>query len=179
MKSTYWLYVAATCLIAAGFIDYPLIAYHFEVKQIASPVWIPLIYSIAVGVAGVASLVLGKWFDRKGILVLIISAALSACLAPFVFFGSFGWAIAGMVLWGIGMGGQQSVMRAVIAQLVSPMQRATAYGMFNLWFGICWFAGSFLMGYLYDVSIFALVLFSAGIQLVALPLLWMIRSAVK
>lgn len=175
LKRLYWLYIAAACMIAAGFIDYPLIAYHFELKQIASSVWIPLIYSITMGVDGIASLVLGKWFDRYGIIVLIVSTALSACLAPFVFFGGFEWALAGMVLWGIGMAGQQSVMRAFLAHLVDPGQRATAYGIFNFWFGIFWFTGSFLMGYLYDISLFALVLFSVGIQLISLPLLWKVK----
>lgn len=179
LKGTYWLYIAASCFIAAGFIDYPLIAYHFELNQIASPAWIPLLYSIAMGVEGLSSLALGKWFDRKGIFPLIISTALSACVAPFVFLGSIEWAIAGIVLWGIGMGGQQSIMRAVIAHLVDSQQRATGYGIFNLWFGIFWFVGSFLMGYLYDVSLIALMIFSVGIQFISLPLLWKVNRGAK
>ena len=120
LNKIYWRYVTASCLIAAGFIDYPLIAYHFEIKQLASPAWIPLIYAIAIGAEGASSLFLGKGYDHYGIAVLLISTVLSAGIAPLVFLGGFQWAIVGMVLWGIGMGGQQSVMRAVIASMVSP-----------------------------------------------------------
>lgn len=183
LKSTglnreFWLYVAAFCFIGAGFVDYPIIAYHLELKHVASPVWIPLVYSVAMGVEGLASLLLGKWFDRKGMIALIVSTALSACLAPFAFFGTFSWAVVGIILWGIGMGSQQSIMRAIIAHLVGPKKRATAYGLFNLWFGISWFLGSFLMGYLYDISLIALVIFSVSIQLIAVPIFLFISKEV-
>ena len=68
----------------------------------------------------------------------------------------------GMILWGVGIGVQESIMRAVIAGMVSADRRATAYGIFNAGFGVFWFLGSALMGVLYDVSIFSLTrLFSA------------------
>ena len=51
-------------------------------------------------------------------------------------------------------------MRAVVADLIPMNKRGTGYGMLNLWFGIFWFLGSALMGYLYDVSIPALIAFS-------------------
>lgn len=175
MKHSYWLYLGAASCIAAGFVDYPLIAYHFEKTKVASPGWIPLIYSIAMGVEGIAALVLGRWFDRKGIAVLMISTGLSACLAPLVFLGGFEWAVAGMILWGIGMGAQESIMRAMVAQFIDSKHRSTGYGLFSFWFGISWFAGSFLMGTLYDISIAALVLFSVVIQLLSLPILWIIK----
>ncbi len=111
-------------MIGAGFIDFPIIAYHFQLKGVATPVSIPLVYSVAMGVEGVPALALGKWFDRNGIIALIVSSALSACVAPLVFFGGFEWALAGMVLWGIGMGGQQSVMRAILG----PPRRSRGKG---------------------------------------------------
>jgi uncharacterized membrane protein len=41
-------------------------------------------------------------------------------------------------------------MRATIAQLASRDRRATAFGIFNAVYGIAWFAGSVLLGILYD-----------------------------
>jgi hypothetical protein len=38
------------------------------------------------------------------------------------------FAVLGTILWGIGMGAQVSIMRAAIADMTSPAQRATAYG---------------------------------------------------
>jgi MFS family permease len=174
-EKSYWLFVVACCLIAAGYVDFPLIAYHFEREKIAPAVWIPIVYAVAMGVEGLTALILGRWFDRQGMIVLIFSTACSAFLAPFTFLGDFAWAIIGLILWGIGMGAQGSVMRAVVAHLIGRQQRATAFGMFNLWFGIFWFAGSALIGYLYDVSLTALISFSVLIQLTSLPILWMIK----
>jgi len=54
-------------------------------------------------------------------------------------------------------------------------RRGTAYGVFNTGYGIFWFAGSALMGYLYDISIPALVVFSVAAQLLSVPLLWIVK----
>ena len=176
MNRSYWLFVIAGCFVAAGFVDFPLIAYHLEREKIASALWIPIFYSIAMGVDGLTALLLGRLFDRQGIIILIFSILFSALLAPFVFWGNFTWALVGMGLWGIGMGAQESLMRAVIAHLVGVQQRATAFGMFHLWFGTFWFAGSALMGYLYDHSLMSLVIFSVVCQLLSLPFLWILNK---
>jgi MFS family permease len=99
---------------------------------------------------------------------------LSAFFAPLVFGGGFGLALAGMVLWGIGMGAQESVMRAAIGVLVSPDKRGTAYGLLNSGYGLAWFLGSILLGVLYDLSLPGLIAFSMVAQLAAVPLLWWI-----
>ena len=51
-----------------------------------------------------------------------------------------------------GLGAQESVMRAIVANLVKSDKRATAYGIFNIWFGVFWFLGSALIGFMYDRS---------------------------
>jgi MFS-type transporter involved in bile tolerance (Atg22 family) len=81
-----------------------------------------------------------------------------------------------MILWGIGLGSQESIMRAVVANLVQMNKRGTAFGIFNLWFGIFWFLGSILMGYLYDISLISLVIFSLFIQLLAIPILLTVKN---
>jgi MFS family permease len=87
-----------------------------------------------------------------------------------VFLGGFALALLGMALWGIGMGAQESVMRAAIAEMVSPERRGSAYGIFNAGYGIFWFLGSALMGILYDVSLPMLIVFSVTAQLASIPL---------
>lgn len=170
LSKSYWLYVIGVSCVAAGFVDFPLISYHFQKNRVITDDWIPIFYAIAMGVDGIAALVLGHFYDRKGLIVLIMAIALSALFAPFVFLGGFSIALAGMILWGIGMGAQESIMRAVVANLVSTDQRGTAYGMLNIWFGIFWFLGSALMGYLYDISIPSLIIFSVIAQLISVPL---------
>jgi MFS family permease len=165
----FWVYVGGTCLVAAAYADYPLLAYHFERVGSVPKEWIAVFYAIAMAVDGVAALVMGRWFDRRGIAVLVGATALSALVAPLAFGAGFGTALAAAALWGIGMGAQESVMRAVIAELTPADRRGTAYGLFNMLFGVAWFAGSALMGWLYDVSIPALIAFSVALQCAALP----------
>jgi MFS-type transporter involved in bile tolerance (Atg22 family) len=74
-----------------------------------------------------------------------------------------------MTLWGINMGAQESILRATIATRVPAERRGSAYGLFNAAYGIAWFLGSALMGYLYDLSLSALIAFSVVVQLASIP----------
>lgn len=172
----FWLYLAGVGFIAAGYIDYPLIAYHFGKASAISQEWIPFFYAVAMGVDGLAALFFGYLFDRTGFGVLIGAAVLSTAFAPLVFFGGFWPALFGVVLWGIGMGAQESVMRAAIANMIPSDRRGTAYGVFNTGYGLCWFIGSALTGYLYDVSVLTVVVFSVAIQLCSVPMLMFVMK---
>lgn len=178
MPRVYWIYLCAAALIAAGYADFPLMGYHFKKTGIVSDQWIPIFYSVAMGVDAAAALFFGRLFDRKGMSVLIGSTLISALFAPFAFLGNIHWAIVGVTLWGIGMGAQESIMRAAVSAMVPSDRRASAYGLFNAVFGISWFLGSALMGFLYDRSILWLILFSVSIQLIALIFLFQIKPAV-
>jgi len=166
----YWLYVVAVGLIGAGYADFPLIAYHFGKAAVAPPNWIPIFYAVAMGVDAVAALILGRLFDRLGMPVILSVSILSALFAPLVFLGGFNLALLGMVLWGIGMGAQESIIKAALAEMVPRDRRATGYGIFNTGFGLFWFLGSALMGILYDFSIGSLIFFSVVIQLCSIPI---------
>lgn len=171
----FWIYLIAVALIAAGFVDFPLIAFHLKQAGLNQPTQIPLLYALAMGVDAIAALLFGYWFDRIGINTLILAILLSMGFAPVIFWGGTGAAIIGMVLWGIGMGAQESILKAVVAGMVSPERRGSAYGIFNTGYGLAWFVGSALMGVLYDRSLIALVSFSVVIQLIAILVLWMLR----
>ncbi len=166
----YWLYLAAVALVAAGYVDFPLIAYHFQKSAGVPPVLIPVLYAIAMGVDALAALVFGWMFDRLGLRTLALVSLLSAAFAPLVFLGGFAAACAGMALWGIGMGAQESVMRAAVAGMAPHDRRGTAYGIFNAAYGLMWFLGSALMGVFYDVSLRALIVFSVATQISSAPL---------
>ena len=172
----FWLYLAAVALIAAGYVDFPLIAYHLKKVSIASDNWIPIFYSVAMGVDALAALFFGRLFDRIGFSVLIIAVLISVLFAPLVFLGGFYVALLGMALWGVGMGAQESVMRAAIAEMTPIDKRGTAYGLFNTGYGVFWFLGSALIGVLYDISIPSLIAFSIVAQLASIPLLLMVMK---
>jgi MFS family permease len=166
------VYLAAVALIAAGYADFALIAYHFGKAAVMPVTWIPIAYAIAMAVDGAAGLVLGSLFDRIGLRAMILATVISATAAPLVFLGGFAPAVLGMVCWGIGTGAQESVMRATVAQLAPRDRRATAFGIFNAVYGVAWFAGSVLLGILYDRSIAGVVVASTGLQAAALPVLY-------
>jgi MFS family permease len=171
----FWIYLAAVALLAAGFADFPLIAYHFKKASILSDEWVPVFYAIAMGVDALAALVFGRLFDRKGIPVMAIAALISSLFAPLVFLGGFYSALLGMTLWGVGMGAQESIMRAAIAEMVPANRRGSAYGLFNTGFGVFWFLGSALMGILYSISLPSMIAFSVVAQFLSVPLLLWIK----
>lgn len=177
LSRSFWLYVAAVALLGAGFADFPLIAYHFKQVQVMPAAWIPLAYAVAMATDALAALALGYTYDRLGIVVMVAATLLSALFAPLIFLGSFGWAILGMVLWGIGMGAQESVMRAAVADLVASSRRASAYGIFQTGYGIFWFLGSVLMGLLYDNFLIYLIIFSVASQLLAIPIILVVARS--
>ena len=176
-KHVYWMYIAAVALIAAGFVDFPLIAFHFKNSLVTSDALIPVFYAVAMGVDALAALIFGRLFDKIGLSIMIVAAVLSAFFAPLVFLGGFYSALVGIALWGIGLGAQESIMRAAIAGMSPIEKRGTAYGVFNTIFGVFWFIGSLTMGILYNISIVYLVIFSMVAQLASVPLFFLIRKS--
>ena len=170
----FWLYLLAVIFIAAGYADFPLIAYHFKKVDLMSDATIPILYSVAMAADGLAALFLGKLFDKWGMKTMIYVTIISLFFAPMVFLGGLDWAIVGMIVWGIGMGAQESILKAAVAELIPAYRRGTAFGVFNTGFGIFWFLGSVALGYLYDFSIPWLIVFSMGMQVVAVVILWLI-----
>ena len=122
-----------------------------------------------MAVDGVAALILGRLFDRLGIPVISCNCGPVGLVCPPGFLGGFKLALLGMVLWGIGMGSLESIIKAALAEMVPRDRRATGFGLFNAGFGLFWLLGSALMGFLYDFSLGALVAFSVTAQLLAIP----------
>jgi len=162
-SKSYWLYAVAGALIAAGFADFALIAFHFQKAAVVSQSVVPVFYALAMVTAACASL------DKIGISVVVFAFFLGAFFAPCVFLGGFALALVGMFLWGIGMGAQDSLLKATLSGVVPADKRSTAFGVFDTVFGVAWFVGSAGMGLLYDKSIPGLIVFSVVLQLAALP----------
>jgi MFS family permease len=177
LPRVFWLYLAGAALVAAGFADFPLIAYHFERTSVVPKVWVPVFYSIAMAVSRVGSLVFGRLFDRVGLRILLPLTVLSALFAPLCFLGGFRSALVGSALWGLGMGVHESIIPAAVALMVPAQRRPSAYGLFTAGYGLFWFLGSALIGVLYDVSITALVVFSVAAEMAALPFFLKARRA--
>ena len=172
---TFWIYLIGASLVAAGFADYQLIAYHLQKHGIASIVLIPVFYSVAMATGGAGSMLFGKLFDRYGVGVLIPLTLFCIVSAPLVFLGGFWVAMLGAALWGLGMGVHDSIIPAAVAAMVPPERRASAYGIFTAAFGVFWFLGSAAIGLLYDVSIRGAVAFCVATGVASLPFFFAVR----
>lgn len=188
MKKEFVLYIAGISLFVFGFIDYSIIIMHVsrtyahlssglaETGSLVTTGTLPLLYAGAMLVDAVAALVFGLMYDKRGVRALVWSTLISAPFAVFVFmFDSVPMLLLGVALWGVGMGAQESILKAAVTQMVPKASRATGYGVFECAFGVFWFLGSWLLGVLYDVSIPAMVAVSVAAQLAAIPLY--LRSA--
>ena len=183
MKKEFILYIAGISLFAFGFIDYSIIIMHVsntytnlasglaETTSLVNSGTLPLLYAGAMLVDAVAALFFGLMYDKKGVKALVWSTIISAPFAIFVFgLHSVPTVLLGIALWGVGMGAQESILKAAVTNMVPKASRATGYGIFECSFGVFWFLGSWLMGVLYDVSIPAMIVVSVATQLMAIPL---------
>ena len=170
----FWLYLVAISLIAAGYADFPLIAFHLERTLVMPSAWIPVLYALAMAVDALAAYVFGVLYDQLGFQALIGATLLSAGFAVLAFSGSLILVVLGVVLWGIGMGAQESILRAAVANMVTVERRGTAYGLFNTGYGLSWFMGSALLGMLYDYSLAMLMGMSVVLQLASIVVLLLV-----
>lgn len=175
----FWPYLAFVSVSVGGYVNFQLISYHFKITSIISDAQIPILFAIAMGIDALVALVVGRLFDKKGLLTLIAIPIFSIPIAPLVFSMGYSGAIIGMILWGAAMGMQDTIMRAAIANMVPVAKRGLAYGIFNTVYGGSWFVGSTLMGALYDVSISYVMFLSIVVELFSFPLLFNVVKKVE
>ncbi len=167
--TSYWLYMLAGACVAAGLISFELISYHFSKTAVVTGHWIPIFFAVAMGTNAIASLIFGRLFDRIGLTIVLIAFFLSSLFAPFVFLGKFFVALVGMILWGIGFGAQDTLLKALIATVMPERRRNLAFGLFYTGYGTGWLLGSVTTGLLYARALPFMIAFSVIAQLISLP----------
>jgi MFS family permease len=175
----FWIYVASAGVLACGFVDFALLSYHFQKTGVIGPALIPLLYSGAMAVNGVTAPLFGRLFDRFGVVVLSVGTLISMLSLPLGFLGGPSAIMAGVACWATGIGAQDAVLRSGIAQVVSMNKRGSAFGAFNGVYGVMWFAGSAIMGVLYDHSVIAVVVFGLTLQLIAAGAFFWLRGRLR
>jgi MFS family permease len=174
----FWLYTVFTLFSVAGFVNFQLISYHLHEAQIIIPdAQIPIIYAIAMGVDALAALLIGRTYDRIGLISLLAIPVLTLPIPFLAFSHSYSLVLIGIILWGAVMGIQETIMRAAIADLTPIERRGFAYGVFNTAYGAGWFLGGTLMGLLYEISINYLILFAVVMELISIPLFLSVKRA--
>jgi MFS family permease len=165
----YWLYMVAGACFAAGLMSFEFLSYHLARSGVPEQ-WLPTLLALGTVAAIVASLVLGRLYDRIGIGAVIIGVLLTAGFSPLVFFGRTPLAILGLLLWGVGYAVQDTLLKALIASVLPKDRRNAAFGVFYIGYGGGWLVGSVAAGLLYEHSRIAMVSFAVLSQLAALPL---------
>ena len=181
MKKSFIYYIVGISFFAFGFMDYALVIMHISKNftglggsygtfRLISEETLPLLYAGAMLVDAVAALIFGHIYDKKGVRALVISTIISAPFSLFIFgFKSELALLFGLVLWGIGMGAQESILKAAVTSMVPKKNRATGYGIFECSFGIFWFLGSWVLGVIYSKSLPLMIGLSIFAQVLAIP----------
>lgn len=168
-KKSFVYYMIAICLFAFGFADFTLITLHAAKTEAFPAASLSLLYAVAMAVDAFAALFFGWLFDKIGLKSLMVSTICSTFFAGFVFLTGNPVMIGiGIVLWGIGMGAQESIMKAAVSKIIPRSMRSTGFGIFETGFGIAWFLGSWILGAMYDINPTLLVVVSVVVQVAAI-----------
>ena len=113
---------------------------------------IPLLWAALHASKVLSSLLGGDLSDRVGRKSLIIAGWLlyAGVYAGFAFVSDTAVVWVLFLVYGIYFGLTEGVEKALVADLVRPEQRGTAYGLYNLAFSITVFPASILMGQVWD-----------------------------
>ncbi|MDD4982350.1 MAG: MFS transporter, partial [Candidatus Omnitrophica bacterium] len=183
----FWLYNLFAFFATAGFCSFILVAYHFKLTGFLTDAQIPLFYALAMGVDAVAALAIGKAYDilkdksgnlNSGLNLLVLVPLISILMLFFIFSSSILFIIIGLILWGIVMGIQETIMRSAIADTTSLKKRGTGYGIFNTTYGIAIFLGSFLFGLLYDRGLYLVFIGAFILEAAALAVFIFMRKEI-
>jgi MFS family permease len=174
----FWFYALFSFLSVAGFVNFQIISYHFKVQSVISDVQIPIFYAIAMGADALVALIIGKTYDKIGLISLVSIPLITLPIPLFAFSHSYGFAIMGVLLWGTVMGIHETIMRAAIADLTPIEHRGFAYGIFNTVYGVAWLLGSALMGLLYDFSILYLILFVVVMEAISVIVFSLLKKEI-
>jgi MFS family permease len=176
----YWLYMIAGSCFAAGLMSFEFIAYHLSMTGIVKDQWLPMYLAAATAFAVIASLVLGRTYDRLGIGAVVGAVIATAGFSPLVFLGDlWWWALTGLFLWGVGYAVQDTLLKVLIASVLPEGRRNYAFGLFYIGYGAGWLVGSIAAGLLYERSPVGLVVFAVTVQLASVPLFVMGSRASK
>jgi len=152
----------------AGFAPYQLIAYHMSALGFADAT-IPLLFSLAMGVDAVAALVVGRYFDRFGLSLLVAIPVFTALVTPLAFSEKQFLIALAPVFWGVVMGMHETILRAGVAKILPAAKRGVGFGALNAVLGIAWFIGGSALGSLYNVGYWYLVSFSVALEICSIP----------
>lgn len=166
----YLLFVFAS---SAGLISFQLLSYHIKIGNIVPDYFLSLLYGLAMGIDAIAALGIGRIYDKYGLRILAIIPLLIIPIIPLSLINTFISILIAVVIWGIVIGAQETILRAAVSELSSTSSIGFAYGVLNAIYGIALMIGGFVMGILYEYSFQLLTTYAITMQLVSLGIFLM------
>ncbi len=136
-----WQYIATIGLLSVGVAPFPLMALHAQGSGILTAAQVPLLFAVAMAIDGLTGPVAGRAYDRVGPRVLLL-VPVAAAIAAISFAARPALVWVGVAVWGVVNGILDSVVKAVITQLVDAEERAAAFG----WLALARGAGLLVAG---------------------------------
>ncbi len=169
----FWFYTLSMAFLSLGYIHWTIISYYLKHWAILSDVEIALSYMIAMAVDAVIAFPIGFLYDTIKLRSLYI-APLLCILIPIILFLSTTNSVlpyALSAIWGIIMGIYETNMRAGVADIVEEKQRALAYGVFGLVYGVSWTLGGFIITPLINLGVYTTTIYIIAVEIISIILL--------
>ena len=144
-------YIATIGVLSMGVAPFPLLAVHAQGAGLLSAAQVPLLFAVAMVVDGVSGPIAGRAYDRAGARVLLL-VPVAAATAAISFAARPALVWVGVAVWGLVNGILDSVVKAVITQLVAAEQRAAAFGWLALVRGTGLLVAGVVLGLAYQRS---------------------------
>jgi len=149
LPSHFYAFAVSCALGTLGLMTFGVISYHLVDAGLVEAAVVPLVYAAAMGVEAVAALGTGFAYDRWGPAILFTLPVVIVAVPTLALASTLTLVLAGVLLWGVVTGVQDSTVKALVADLVPQSRLATAYGVFAAFQGIAALAGGTLAGGLY------------------------------
>lgn len=134
--------------------------------------FIPLVYAainITHAAIGIPSGILADRIGKEKMLIIGYSVFLASTLLMVLLAENMLYAYVLAAVFGLYAGISETVQRAVIPKYVASELRGTAFGLYNLVIGVCFFASNIMFGFLWDsISLAAAVSYSAIFTVIAI-----------
>ncbi|GAA2034513.1 MFS transporter [Agromyces tropicus] len=149
VRTTFLLFAAFAALTTFGLLSFGVLSFHLVAADLVPVAGVPLVYAVGMATAAVGALATGWAYDRMGAGILFAVPLLTAFVPGLSLGGSVGVVVAGVAIWGLATGVQDSTVKALVADLVPAGQRGSAYGWFAVFQGVGALAGATVAGVLY------------------------------
>ncbi|MCM8807052.1 MAG: MFS transporter [Candidatus Omnitrophica bacterium] len=158
-----------------GLVNFPIIAYH--IKNTIPLSNIPLFYTLSMAIDGIIALIIGNLYDRIKFKTLIVVPVFTIFIPILIF--NLNFPLLGVIILGIIIGCHETILRAVIADLVRISQRGFVYGIFNTIYGFGLFIGSGIVGFLYERNFKIIWFYVFIVEIISLIFLYLQKINMK